>query len=368
MSKLSQSEQLRFYFIDAKHFFAYNSLMPKKRTKKQQRGEQLIALLVVLFVLAIVVTILYARNHPERFVQYTMVQETTNPSALPQARFANDFTDLPLYADGTLQLHMLDVGHGDALLLISPQGATMLVDAGDTGSEVIILPYLEKLGVSRLDIVVQSHKHADHIGGMQQVLDSGNLEVGCYLRPAANAGSDSKLYQRLLEYIAQKGWADYQIYQGNDTILDAWDSAVDFTVFSPLANIEYKNPNDTSIVMKLELGTTSLLLTGDAERPAENAILASLSDPAQLEADVLKLAHHSSDSSTTKTFLQAVNPSYVLGSCSSKYNNPDPVIMQRLRDFGILDSHIYITLYHGSVVTRLDGTDITFETEKEYVP
>ena len=336
----------------------------------------LLILLVVLVSIALVAFLIYAQNHPELFDGYTVAQApptatataTLAPTDAPQDTPAPKFGDLPAYADGTLQVHMLDVGAGDAIILISPQGATMLLDAGDVGAENVIIPYLEDLGIARLDIVMQSHKHADHIGGMQKVLESGKFEVGCYLRPAANAGSDTKMYKNLLAAIANMGWPDHQLYFGDDAVLDAWDSSVDFTVYSPIEGMTYKNPNDTSIVMKAEYGTTSILLTGDAERPAENAILAALTDPSELAADVLKLAHHSSESSTSKNFLWAVNPVYALISCSAKHDNPDVVIMQRLRDLGILDSNIYITLYQGWIITRLDGVNITFTTEKEYAP
>jgi len=292
---------------------------------------------------------------------YFGLSPSSDPPTDYALRIANYELD-PEHASGVLQVHMLDVGHGDCLLLISPSGSTMLVDAGDRGMfEEVLDDYLQERGIEKLDIVLHSHAHADHIGGMEALLAS-DYEIGCYLRPGADAGKPTKLYERLLATLAKADYPTYALSAGEPSPLGGWDEAVSVQVLSPQPGASYSNVNDTSLVLHVAYGQTSLLLTGDAQRAAERDMLAAYGDG--VHATLLKVGHHSSTTSSTKTFLRGVAADYAFISCGADYGNPKPDTLARLSDYGIPPQNQFITLHRGTVVAYLDGTTITFTTEK----
>ena len=328
--------------------------------KKTRRKQQSLLILLVLILIIAGFWLWYTKKTapaPETLpapTSVTAVNSTkTNPAPNSNAALA----------DGTLQVHMLDVGHGDCLLLISPSGNTLLIDAGENGSfEEVVEPYLENLGMERLDIVMHSHAHTDHIGAMDELL-AADYDIGCYLRPAADAGKPTKTYERLLASLAAADFPTYPLYAADSSPLNAWDDAVTVRILSPLPDVKYGDVNDTSLVLKMEYGSTSILLTGDAESKAEREMMGVYRD-GEMQATLLKVAHHSSTTGTTLPFLQAVGAQYAMISCSTDYKNPKQEVLKRLTDFGIPPEKQYITLYQGTIVARLDGTSITFTTEK----
>jgi competence protein ComEC len=233
-------------------------------------------------------------------------------AALPLLAALVLWPERPLATPGTLEITAIDVGQGDSLLAVNPDGRAMLIDAGgpvgrngssevvanfDVGEEVVS-PYLWSRRLRRLDVVVLSHAHTDHMGGMPAILEN--------FRPRELwVGSDphSELYAKLLDDAARLGIVVRHLHAGDR---EAWGD-VAISVLAPVSG--YSNPgapkNDDSLVLALRYGKASALLEGDAETPSELAMLAAgLVHPVTL----LKVGHHGSATSTTQAFLDAAAP------------------------------------------------------------
>ena len=246
----------------------------------------------------------------------------------------------PSYERGNLEITTLDVGQGDGLLVASPRGRFMLVDAGgfpvfgkrpkrpsiDIGEEVVS-PYLFYRGIRQVDIVVATHAHEDHIGGLRAVIEN--------FRPRqlwTGAFPETEQWTTLRQWIESRGVKIVAPKAGER--LD-WDG-VEIRVLSPPADYEplAQPKNNDSLVLRLALGPRSILLTGDVERQMEYAMVQNnLIEP----TDVLKVAHHGSKTSTTEAFLDAAKPRWAIVSAgfANLFHHPHPQVMDRLSERGI---------------------------------
>ncbi|HEX6496574.1 MAG TPA: ComEC/Rec2 family competence protein, partial [Acidobacteriaceae bacterium] len=247
---------------------------------------------------------------------------------------------------GKLEITAIDVGQGDSLLVLSPEGHAMLIDAGgptgaaanaenatgtaafDVGEEVVS-PYLWSREVPRLDIVVLTHAHSDHMGGMAAVLRNFRpRELWISVEPNSSAFRD------LLQEAAQLGVKVRRMRAGDQT---AWDG-VHITALAPA--LDYANPgppvNNDSLVLRMQYGRASALLEGDAEAPSEQTMVASAvsSGPTIGPDTLLKVGHHGSRTSTTSAFLGLVAPQDAVISVgrSNTFGHPRPEILERLRE------------------------------------
>jgi competence protein ComEC len=257
---------------------------------------------------------------------------------------------LPYNRSPALEVHMLDVGQGDAIALRTPAGRWVLVDAGrswgsgDAGRATVI-PYLRRRG-GELALFVLTHPHADHIGGAASVIEGLRPEA---IRDAAFV-APSAAYRELLQAAArrQSPWA--RVHPGERLDLDG----VLFEFLAPDSawTAALADPNEASTVLRVQYGARSILLTGDAERGLEEWLLAA--SPQALDVDVLKVAHHGSSSSTTPDFLAAVSPRVALVSVGrdNSYGHPSPEVMRRLLDAG---ATVLRSDQLGTVVLRTDG-------------
>ena len=259
-----------------------------------------------------------------------------------------------------LTVAVLDVGQGDCILLIAPDGKTMLVDAGPVGSFDTIRTALAAQNVTSLDVVVATHPHADHIGSMAGVLDS--YAVDTYVTIPQQ--QTDMLYMRVQNMVSDNGCT--VIYPtGGQTI--EWSDACTVTVLNPIAG--YPDPeelNDASIVLHVQYGDTAVRLAGDAEELAEKRMLDTF-PRSMLRADVLKLGHHGSSSSTGYSFFLAVSPDYAVASCGAdnEYGHPHLDTLSLLYD---TRTALYRTDYDGTITFYLDGTDVSVETTRKELP
>lgn len=253
-------------------------------------------------------------------------------------------SDLPADADA---VHFIDVGQADATLLQSG-GEYCLVDAGDTDSEQALMNYLEQRGVTRLKLLVMSHPHADHIGSMAAVLQK--IEVEQVLLPDFDKAPypTTRLFETVMQAIEDSGAAvttagagqSFPVGNGSLRVL--------------AAGVETDNYNDLSQVLLFESGELSVLLSGDGEKPVEQAALETGAVP---QADVFKAAHHGSDTSNTLDFLRAIRPQYVVISCGlgNSYGHPHAGALERFEQVG---AQVLRTDQDGSVVIAATEGDL----------
>ncbi|MNW48061.1 ComEC family competence protein [compost metagenome] len=252
--------------------------------------------------------------------------------------------------EGQLRVIFLDVGQGASQLIISPSGRTMLIDAGNNDQEEIMVNYLKQYGVKRLDIVVGTHPDADHIGGLDRVIDS--VEVGAIYMPKIQ--SNTKTFESLLKSISSKG---LKVKSAKAGLTLDWDDQVGVQMIAPVNTSDDKN--NMSAVIKLTYGSTTYLLTGDAERESEQDMISSGVD---LHADVMLVGHHGSKSSTSPAFLKKVGPKYaVIQVGENTYGHPKQTILDRLSKAGV---DVYRNDVDGTVEIASDGQTYHIATER----
>ena len=248
-----------------------------------------------------------------------------------------------------IKIHFIDVGQGDSIFIELPNNETMLIDAGESSKEKIVSEYINTLGYNKINYVIGTHPHSDHIGGLAHIINSFNIEK-IYMPKAL---STSKTYENLLN----------TIYKNNKNIITAKagikiidEDNLKINILAPNNN-NYSNLNNYSVVIKINYKSKSFLFMGDAEILSENEILTDVS------ADIIKIGHHGSDTSSSESFLSKVNPKYaiIMVGENNKYNHPNQTILDRLERNNIIT---YRTDLNGNIVITSDGNEINVEVSK----
>lgn len=251
--------------------------------------------------------------------------------------------------DGKLKLFFLDVGQADSIL-IKTGSSSMLIDAGNNPDGEDVVNYLKNEGIKKLDYVIGTHPHEDHIGGLDDVVNY--FDVGKIYMP--EAVSNTRTYADVITAVKNKGLKITRPVPGTNFKL----GDAELTILAPNGK-KYDDLNNYSIVVKMVFGKTSFLLTGDAQTESENEMLQKGYD---LKADVLKLGHHGSHSSTGSEFLKAVSPEYAVISCGkdNDYGHPHKETMEKLEKANI---KVYRTDESGTVICTTDGKSISFNKQ-----
>lgn len=251
--------------------------------------------------------------------------------------------------DSAMKVHFIDVDQGDSTLIES-NGHYLLIDAGENNQADTVITYLKNQNISTLDYVIGTHPHSDHIGGLDQVIKA--FDIGKVIIPPKE--HTTKTFEDLLDAISEKGLKITKPVVGDIYEL----GHASFQIIAP--NRDYGDDlNNWSIGVRLVYGDTAFVLTGDAEAEAEHDMTAN---ELELQADVLKVGHHGSRTSSSEEFLDLVQPTYAVIECGTGniYGHPHKETMKKLEERGI---QIYRTDTQGHIVASTDGTTITWTTE-----
>jgi len=262
---------------------------------------------------------------------------------------SNGSDNSPVNSKNNLKVHFIDVGQADSILVQMPDNKSMLIDAGNNDDGELVVSYIKSLGINRIDILVGTHPHEDHIGGMDTVIKS--LDIGKVYMPKVS--HNTKTFEDVLLAVKSKGLKVSTAQAG--VILDA-GSSVKAEMLAPNGT-GYESLNNYSAVIKVTFGNTSFLLTGDAETESENEMLKKGYD---LKSTVLKVGHHGSTTSTSSEFLKAVSPLYAVISsgAGNDYGHPHKETLSRLSKANI---KIYRTDESGTIVATSDGSTVSFD-------
>ena len=282
---------------------------------------------------------------------------------------------------GELKISVLDVGQGDAILIQTGK-QTVLVDTSDTDERDLLVRELEKFSVTKIDKLILTHPHADHIGSAKALINPSKKELSAnpYLEKISVAevydngiASTSPLYKSYMKAADAKKISHHSLKAG-DTL--DFGNSVKFNVLYPTSELvaavndggQKSDPNNESVVGKLTYKKFSMMFTGDAEKEAENEIL-SKNKAKDLKCDVLKSGHHGSYTASTKKFVAAVNPSYVLISCGPEeerrntYGHPHLEPLENYLAQGVDEKNILCTRWNGTITVTSDGKNFSVKAE-----
>lgn len=261
-------------------------------------------------------------------------------------------------AVGSLVIHFIDVGQADSIFIQLPNSQTMLIDGGNNGDGSLIINYIKGLKKTnnKIDYLIGTHPHEDHIGGLDDIINE--FDIGRVYLPRVN--HNSKTFEDLILAIRDNG-LKISAARAGQTIFDDDNINLQAVILSP-GRDSYDELNNYSVVVRLVYGDTAYLFTGDAEGLVENELL---NQQLNLKANILKVAHHGSSSSTGESFLKAVAPQYAVISVGkdNSYGHPSQLIIDRLQRDNI---KVYRTDKQGTIIASSDGNKIEFN-KKELV-
>ena len=315
----------------------------KKMKNRKKVVISLISVIIVLILLAIGVkeeTIkdIFNRNNVEE--QNIIASDTKNKSDETQ-------TKEKFIVEDKLVVDYIDVGQADSILLRN-KDKTMLIDAGTNEQGKNVVSYSKEEGISKIDYLIGTHPHEDHIGGLDDVIN--NFDIGKIYMPKRQ--TTTKTFKDVLSAIKNKNLTITQPKKGE--IIDLGQAKCEFMT-EPI--IDDDNINLSSLTLRVEFGNNSFLFMGDAEKQNEKTITWP-------KTDVLKVGHHGSDTSSSKEFLEQVNPKYaiIMVGEGNTYKLPKQPIIDRIEKQG---SKIYRTDKNGNIKIISDGNNLEIKTEKE---
>ena len=302
----------------------------KKKYAKKNAGSAFLPSLLATMVIVVAILASY-------FVYLTYFQKGEEPMPIPE---------------GSAAVHYIDVGQGDATLIIAPTGETMLIDAGEREEAA---EYLEKNHITKLDYFVITHYDFDHIGGADEVLEL--CEVKNVL--ASDYEPHNATGKKLITLIEEEG-ADFRHPDQGDVFM-LGDIKIEVLTKALTASNKYSDENENSIVTMMTFGETKFLFTGDAEKKREGEIIDSYGK--KLDADVYKAGHHGANNASSAELMALVTPDYGVFSCGvgNKYDHPKQGAIDRVLKYA---STILRTDLHGDILITTDGETLTYQTEK----
>lgn len=307
-----------------------------KNGRKKKLTKALLA--IVILVLAII-------------VEYVI---TSDEQQVPeQPNISNSQTqEQPTQATGELKLYMIDVGQADSFLFVKGNKVA-LIDCGTRSTGKDVVEYIKSLGITRIDYVFGTHPHDDHMGGMYDIIT--NFEVGKIIIPQVKEGQvTTNWYIKLMKQIVDGNYDVEYSKTGNEYFLGGAKIQIVWQ-----SELEQDNVNNYSDIIKVSFGDMDVLMTGDAETEIEEEVLRS---GVQIDAEILKVGHHGSDTSSSDEFLDEIDPDYGLISCKvgNKYEHPTKNTMEKLQQREV---EVYRTDECGTVIATITPGGVTFNCQ-----
>lgn len=247
-------------------------------------------------------------------------------------------------AENSIRVTVLDVGMADSIFIELTDSRCMLIDAGESDSAKTVVDYISSHGYDKIDYLVGTHPHSDHIGGMREVINS--FEIGEIFMPRVE--HDTYTYEKTLELIDEKG-LEITTAKASVDIIDEGELSAE--IIAPCSD-SYSELNNYSEVVKLSFGSTSFLFMGDAETESENEITADVS------ADFIKVGHHGSETSSSSEFVDRVGAQYAAVSVAedNEYSLPSQSVISRWEESG---AEVLMTKDVGNIVAESDGSALS---------
>ena len=313
--------------------------MARKKKFKNNAGVQILVGIVVF------IAIVFLGNlHDTNLLD--SLSDVVETDSLENVDNSDNNSTVVTNVDGDLIIDYIDVGQADSIL-IRQGDAAMLIDGGTSECRDDLLTFLSDKNIDKFEYIIGTHTHEDHIGSLDDVVNSYDFDT--FLFP--NTKATTKTFENLVLAVQQKNKKFTVPQVGQEYSL----GEARFQILAPNSD-EYSSANNYSIVIKLTYGSNTFLFTGDAESLSEQEILDTGFD---VNADVLKIGHHGSTTSTSKEFLDKVSPKFAVISVgeNNSYNLPTKTTMEKLQEKNI---PVYRTDEQGTIECISDGTNITF--------
>lgn len=307
-----------------------------KNGRKKKLTKALLA--IVILVLAIIVESVITSDEQQ-------VPEQPNISNSQTQEQPTELTE-------ELKLHMIDVGQADCFLFMKGDKVA-LVDCGTRSTGKDAVEYIKSLGITRIDYVFGTHPHHDHMGGMYDIIT--NFEVGKIIIPQVKEGQvTTNWYIKLMKQIVDGNYEVEYSKTGNEYFLGGAKIQIVWQ-----SELEQDNVNNYSDIIKVSFGDMDVLMTGDAETEIEEEVLRS---GVQIDAEILKVGHHGSNTSSSDEFLDEIDPDYGLISCKvgNKYEHPTKNTMEKLQQREV---EVYRTDECGTVIATITPSGVTFNCQ-----